>query len=91
MNPCAMHCVAVTLTAALLAATGATPAQNYPSKPLRIVTMLPAGGDAYIRVLGGRLAELMGQPVIIDNRPGAAGVLAVQAVTGAAPDGHTLI
>ena len=92
MNQLSKPFSCVTLAAALLATAGAINAQApYPSKPVRIVTMLPAGGDTYIRVLGGRLAELFGQPVIIDNRPGAAGVLAVQAVTGAAPDGHTLI
>lgn len=92
MNHRHKSCIGFTLAVALFAAACAVRAQApYPSKPVRLVTMLPAGGDAYIRVLGGRLAELLGQPVIVDNRPGAAGVIAVQAVTGAPADGHTLI
>ncbi len=81
----------VLMAAGLTLAPGASQAQSYPVKPVRLLTVLTAGTDTYIRVLGTKLADIWGQPVIVDNRPGAAGVLAVQGVTSAAPDGHTLL
>ena len=81
----------ILLLCAALAVTGTSRAQSYPTKPVHLVTVLTAGTDTYIRVLGTRLSEIIGQPVVVDNRPGASGVLAVQAVTGSAPDGHTLL
>ncbi|MFM9967271.1 MAG: Bug family tripartite tricarboxylate transporter substrate binding protein [Burkholderiales bacterium] len=79
------------LLAAALAASGTSFAQSYPVKPVRLLTVLTAGADTWIRVMAGRLADNNGQPFIVENRPGASGVIAVQAVTGAAPDGHTLL
>ena len=64
---------------------------GYPQKPIRLVTALPAGNDAYVRVLATRFAEQMGQPVVVDNRTGGSFVPPVQAVTSAAPDGYTLL
>jgi tripartite-type tricarboxylate transporter receptor subunit TctC len=74
-----------------LAATGAAAA--WPEKPLRIVVPFPAGGasDATARALGQTLAKRLGQPVVIDNRPGASGGLAAQSVVAAAPDGYTIL
>ena len=64
----------------------------YPSKPIRFVLPQPAGGavDLLTRAVGERLAEAMGQPVIVENMPGANGSLAAGHVARATPDGHTL-
>ncbi len=70
-----------------------TPAQNYPAKPIRVISEYNAGagGDVFFRPLGTQLAAETGQQWIVDNRPGAGGLLAVETVTRAAPDGYTLL
>ena len=80
---------------ALLLLVPAVPAlaQSFPSRPIRIVVPFPASGpsDFAARVTGNRLPELLGQPVIYDNRSGAAGGLGAEIVAKAPPDGHMLL
>ena len=79
---------------AVTAAQGIAQAQqNYPTKPVRIVVGFSAGSatDITARMIGPRLGEKWGQPVIIDNRPGAGSTLAAAMVARATPDGHTLL
>lgn len=68
-------------------------AQPYPERPIRFVIGFPAGGptDAAGRIIGKALSQTLGQPVIIDNRPGADGAIAPELVAKAAPDGYTLL
>ncbi len=84
------------LTALLLAAASAVPpasAQAYPDKPVRILTPFSAGSgpDAVLRLVSDKLGRQLGQPVIVDNRPGANGFIALEAAKRAAPDGYTLV
>jgi tripartite-type tricarboxylate transporter receptor subunit TctC len=68
-------------------------AQTYPVKPIRIVVHFPPGGptDLVARAVGQKLTEAWGQQVIVDNRPGAGGVVGVDAVVRSAPDGYTIL
>jgi len=70
----------------------AAPAQEWPAHPLRIIVPFPAGGsaDAQARVIADELGRALGQPVIVENKPGAGGNLAAAAAAHAAPDGSTL-
>src|SRR5688572_25673785 len=81
------------VTAVCLASADSVLAQPFPAKPIRIVVPFSAGGpsDFTARVISQRLPELLGQPVIIDNRPGAAGAIAAELVAKSPSDGHTLL
>ncbi len=76
-----------------IGATTAYAQQPYPSKPIRLVISTTAGGqpDSLARLFAQEMSKHWGKPVIIDNRPGAAGLLAAMTVAKAAPDGHTLL
>ena len=85
----------VVATGIVLAAAPRIPQaqQNFPSKPIRMVISTTAGSqpDSIARMLGQKMSESWGRPVVVDNRPGAGGVLAASTVATAAPDGHTLL
>src|SRR5262245_33655333 len=81
-------------TAAALPFTGArTWAQAWPSRPIKIVCAFPAGGqvDLFARAYGEYLSQKLGQPVVVENKPGVGGALAAQAVKASPADGYTLM
>ena len=90
-----LRAVTRTLLVALAAVTfvHAAPAQDWPSKPLRVIVGFAPGGvtDQVARAIQPRLAEGLGQPLIIDNRPGAGGTVAEALLARAAPDGYTIM
>ena len=79
--------------AAMPAASRIARAQAYPTRPIRLIVGFPPGGvaDVFARLIGQWLSERLGQPLIIENRPGAGGNLAAEAVAKATPDGYTLL
>jgi len=89
-HPVRLCCAAL---ASLFFISGQVAAQSYPSKPLRLFTGSGAGGgaDQTSRVIAERLGKVLGQQVIVENRPGATGMIANRLVAEAAPDGYTLL
>ena len=81
------------IAVALLGALGSALAQGFPDRPIRLVVAFVPGGatDTMARQILGELSETLGQPVIVENRPGANGYLAWNHVAAAAPDGYTLL
>src|SRR5437762_12432713 len=77
----------------LLLASTLAAAQAFPTKPIHIVVPYPAGGgtDIVARMLAGPLREMLGKPVIVDNKPGAGGALGAAEVARATADGYTLL
>jgi tripartite-type tricarboxylate transporter receptor subunit TctC len=68
-------------------------AQTYPDKPIRLIVPYPAGGltDVVARITGQKATSLLGQPVVVENRPGASTIIGAELVARSAPDGHTLL
>jgi tripartite-type tricarboxylate transporter receptor subunit TctC len=79
--------------AALPALSRVARAQSYPTRPVRLISGFPAGGsnDVLARLIGQGLSERLGQPFVIENRPGAGGNIGTEAVVRASPDGYTLL
>src|SRR4030095_3025087 len=88
-----MRCINLLAGIVLGAACGTGIAQDYPTKPIRILVGFSPGSttDILARTVGQKMSEAWGQPVLVDNRPGAGGVGASNAVATAAPDGYTLL
>ena len=75
-----------------MAGVPAVSAQTFPVKPIRYIIAFPPGGsnDIFARIVGARMSELVGTPVIVDNRPGGGANIGAEAIARAAPDGHTI-
>jgi tripartite-type tricarboxylate transporter receptor subunit TctC len=88
-----LKCLALTLALALLVAASDTRADDYPSQPIKlIVPYAPGGGaDAVARIVGKRVSETIGQPIVIENRGGAGSIIGTEDVHKADPDGYTLL
>ena len=89
----AFRIAAALAASALLGAASLAQADAFPTRPIKFVVPYPPGGasDVTARILGQKLSEAYGQPVIIENRPGANGNIALAEVAKAAPDGHTIV
>ena len=86
------HALSALVSLATVLAAGAAQAQDYPNKPVRIIAPFAAGTgpDVNAREIAAKLAPILGQPVIVENRPGAAGAIGTEAAAKSTPDGYTL-
>src|SRR5881227_619000 len=93
MLPFVRWCASVCILASVSALAQAQSPQSYPDRPIRLVVAFVPGGatDTLARQISNDLKEALGQPVVVENRPGANGYLAWNHVAGAEPDGHTLL
>ena len=87
------HFLSAAVLAALAMLAWPAAAQTWPAKPIRIVVPFPAGGtsDVLARLIGQKMSDSWGQPVLVDNKPGSSGNLGADLVAKSAPDGHTLV
>ena len=87
------HFLSAAVLAALAMLAWPAAAQTWPAKPMRIVVPFPAGGtsDVLARLIGQKMSDSWGQPVLVDNKPGSSGNLGADLVAKSAPDGHTLV
>jgi tripartite-type tricarboxylate transporter receptor subunit TctC len=87
------HILAALLMSVTGVAAAQTPAQAYPSRPIRFIVPYVAGGagDIFARTIGQKLGEAFNQQVVVDNRPGANGIIGTDMVAKAPPDGHTIV
>lgn len=94
MKPVFTNAAGFALSAIILVASAASvQAQSFPSKPIRVISAFPAGlgPDTTMRILAEKLTKQLGQPVVIDSRPGGNGFIATNALKQSAPDGYTLL
>ena len=86
-------CALLALSAAATVLPREAAAQAYPNRPIRLIVPFAAGGavDVLARLLGGKLSDQLGQPFIVENRPGAGGILGADAVAKSVPDGYTIL
>ena len=82
----------LSIAAAMLIWSAGVFAQAYPAKPIRLIAPYPPGGgtDFFARLVGAKMSEHIGQPIVVENRPGASSIIAAQYVAQAAPDGYTI-
>jgi len=83
----------IALLSSIVMTSGLAAAQNFPAKPIRVIIPFVAGGSSDIvgRAIGSKYQEFLGQPAIVENRPGANGAIAAEFVAKADPDGHTIL
>lgn len=93
MHPAIQRVLGAAVASLCLLGPGTATAQAFPGRPVTIVVPYQAGGslDAIARAVANKLTKTWGQPVVIENRPGANGMIATQSVIKAAPDGHTIL
>ncbi|MEK7877003.1 MAG: tripartite tricarboxylate transporter substrate-binding protein, partial [Pseudomonadota bacterium] len=89
----ALKMLGLLLAFALTLACAQATAQSYPTKTIKFVVGFPPGGgtDLIARIVGERLAERLGQPIVVDNKPGADAIIATEYAAKSAPDGYTLL
>lgn len=83
----------IAIIVSIVLISGAAQSQPYPNRPVRYICPFPAGDgtDTVTRIVGAKLADIWGRPVIVDNRPGAGGSIGVDVAARASPDGYTLL
>ena len=93
LNPGRRKMLKLALAAGATAGSGVALAQQWPTRPLKIIVPFPAGGttDLIARLVAPQMSQDLGQPVVIENKPGAGGLLGADMVAKAAPDGYTLL
>ena len=83
----------LSIAAAMLIWSAGVFGEAYPAKPIRLIVPYPPGGgtDFFARLVGAKMSEHIGQPIVVENRPGAATIIGAEAAARAAPDGYTVL